>query len=100
MWTKRYIFNPTKDEYFKTKHPIATSCMLIPMVLYYLIITFGGADNYNWWLMVGFAGCLILGVGLGYTFAIKRKIYKQTLWPFLCLLAGVILIAISLVLVF
>ena len=100
MWTKRYILNPTKEEYFKTKHPIAASCMLFPMMLYYLIITFGGADNYNWWLMVGFAGCLILGVGLGYTFAIKRKICKQTLWPFLCLLAGVILIAISLVLVF
>ena len=100
MWTKRYIFNPTKEEYFKTKHPIATSCMLIPMFLYYLIITVAVADHYNWWIMVGFAGCLILGVGLAYTFAIKRMIYKQSLWPLICLLAGVVLIAVSLVLVF
>ena len=100
MWTKRYIFNPTKDEYFKTKHPIAISCMLIPMVLYYLIITFGGADNYNWWLMVGFAGCLILGMGLGYSFAISRKIYKQTIWPFICVFAGAVFITVSLVFVF
>ena len=100
MWTKRYIFNPTKDEYFKTKHPIATSCMLIPMLLYYLIITFGGADNYNWWLMVGLAGCLILGIGLGYSFAIRRKIYKKTIWPFICIFAGVVFITVSLVFVF
>ena len=100
MWTKRYIFKPTKEEYFKTKHPIAISSMLVPMLLYYLIITFGGADRYNWWIMVGFVGCLILGVGLGYAFAVKVKIYQKILLPILCLLLGTALIAVSLFILF
>ena len=100
MWTKRYILKPTKEEYFKTKHPIATSSMLAPMLLYCLIITFGGADRYNWWIMVGFVGCLILGVGLGYTFAVKVKIYQKILLPILCLLLGAALIAVSLFILF
>jgi len=72
MWTKRYILKPTKDEYFKTKHPIATSSILVPMIIYYLIITFAGVDRYNWWIMVGVGGCLILGVGL----AIANKYFE------------------------
>ena len=79
MWTKRYILKPTKDEYFKTKHPIATSSVLVPMIIYYLIITFAGADRNNWWIMIGVVGCLILGVGLAYAFALKVKIYQKVL---------------------
>ena len=100
MWTKRYIFKPTKEEYFKTKHPIATSSMLVPMIIYYLIITFAGADRYNWWIMVGFVGCLILGVGLGYAFAVKVKIYQKVLLPTLCLLFGTVLVMVSLFILF
>jgi hypothetical protein len=100
MWTKQYIFKPTKEEYFKTKHPIATAAMLVPMLLYYLIIAFGGADRYNWWIMVGFVGCLILGVGLGYAFAVKVKIYQKVLLPILCLLFGTALIVVSLFILF
>ena len=100
MWTKRYIFNPTKEEYFKTKHPIAVFCMLMPLAVDYLIITFGVADQYSWWLSVGFVGSLILGVGLTYTFAIQRKIYKRTVWPFLYLVVGVALLVVSWVLLF
>ena len=100
MWTKRYIFKPTKEEYFKTKHPIATSSMLVPMILYYLIITFAGVDRYSWWIMVGFIGCLILGVGLAYLFAVKAKIYQKALLPTLCLMLGMILIVASLLFLF
>ena len=96
MWTKRYILKPTKDEYFKTKHPIATSSILVPMIIYYLIITFAGVDRYNWWIMVGVGGCLILGVGLAYAFAVKVKIYQRVLLPTLCLIFGMILIVASL----
>ena len=96
MWTKQYIFKPTKEEYFKTKHPIATSSMLVPMILYYLIITFAGADTYNWWIMVGFVGSIVFGIGLGYAFAVKVKIYPKALLPILCLIFGMMFILISL----
>ena len=100
MWTKRYILKPAKDEYFKTKHPIATSSILVPMIIYYLIITFAGVDRYNWWIMVGVGGCLILGVGLAYAFAVKVKIYQRVLLPTLCLIFGMIAIVASLLFLF
>lgn len=95
-WTKRYIFNPTKEEYFKTKHPIASASMLVPMILYYLIVTFAGADTYNWWLIVGFFGSMIFGVGVGYTFAVIKKIYEKVWLPIMHLLLGAIIIAVGL----
>ena len=96
MWTKRYIFKPTKEEYFKTKHPIAIASMLVPMILYYLTITFAGVDRYNWWIMVGFIGCIVLGIGVLYAFAVKIKIYQKVLLPTLCLLFGAVLICVTL----
>ena len=98
MWTKQYIFKPTKEEYFKTKHPIATASMSIPMTLYYLAISFFGVNS--WWIMVGFVGCLVLGIGLVYAFAVKVKIYQKILLPALCLIVGVILVAVSLLFMF
>jgi hypothetical protein len=100
MWSKRYILNPTKDEYFKTKHPIAISSMLVPMMVYYLIVAFAGADRYDWWIMVGFIGCLIFGVGLGTAFAVKVKIYQKVILPTVCLILGMILIVASLIFLF
>ena len=100
MWTKRYILHPTKEEYFKTKHPIATSSMLAPMILYSLFIAFSGVDTHNWWIIVGYLGCIILGVGIAFAFAVERKIYEKTLLPILCLLFGGILLVVSLFLLF
>ena len=93
MWTKQYLFKPTKEEYFKTKHPIACASMLLPMMLYYFIILF--ADN-SWWIMVGFVGSLVLGIGLAYAFAVKVKIYQKVLLPILCVIFGTALIVVSL----
>ena len=100
MWTKRYILHPTKEEYFKTKHPIATSSMLVPMILYYLLIAFSGVDTHNWWIIVGFLGCMMIGAGIAYAFAVKRKIYEKVLFPILCLLFGGTLLVVSLFLLF
>lgn len=100
MWTKQYIFNPTKEEYFKSKHPVATSSMLMPVILYYLIITLAGADQYNWFIIIGAIGCLVLGAGLAYGFAVKVKIYQKTLTPALCFISGMMLIILSLLFLF
>ena len=100
MWTKRYILHPTKEEYFKTKHPIATSSMLVPMILYCLFIAFSDVDTHNWWIIVGGVGCMMMGRGIAYAFAVNRKIYEKVLIPVLCLVFGGTLLLVSLFLLF
>ena len=97
MWTKDYILNPTADEYFKTKHPIATSSMLLPLGIFYLYTRFSGINS--WWILVGSLGCLAFGAGLAYLFAVIKKIYKKVYVPILALVLGSLLIVISLILV-
>ncbi len=96
MWTKRYLTNPTKEEFFKTKHPIVTSSMLVPLLIYYLFCSIKGINSP--WMLMGMTGCLTFGVGLAYAFAIRLKIYKKVLLPILCLLSGGILVVVSLLL--
>ena len=94
MWTKQYLTKPTKEQYFKTKHPIGAVCMLVPMLIYYLFCKISGINS--WWMLVGMLGCLTFGVGLVYAFAMKLKIYEKALVPALCLLCGGALIVLSL----
>ena len=96
MWTKEYILNPTAVEYFKTKHPIATSSMLLPLAIYYLYTRLSGINSL--WILVGSLGCLVFGAGLGYLFAVIKKIYKKVYVPILALVLGSLLIVISLIL--
>ena len=96
---KRYILHPTKEEYFKTQHPIAISSVLIPMILYYLI-AMSDADTHNWWIIVGFFGSIFMGVGIAYAFAVIRKIYEKVLIAVLWLLFGGTLLVVSLFFVF
>ena len=74
--------------------------MLVPMMIYYLIVAFAGADRYDWWIMVGFIGCLIFGVGLATAFAVKVKIYQKVILPTMCLIFGMVLIVTSLIFLF
>ncbi len=94
MWTKRYLTKPTEEEYFKTKHPIATSSMIAPLIVYYLVCLIKGINSP--WMLMGIVGCLVFGIGLGYAFAIRLKIYKKPLLPIVCLLSGGILVVMSL----
>ncbi len=100
MWTKRYLLKPTKEEYFKTKHPIAFLSFLTPIVLYCLILLLCGVGRHSEWILIGIMGCLSLGIGIGYTFAIKVKIYKRSPWPVISLLYGATLIVASFVLMY
>ena len=100
MWTKQYILKPTKEEYFNSKHPVATSSMLVPVILYDLIITLAGADQYNEWIIIGAVGSLIFGAGLVYGFAVKVKIYQNVLLPALCFISGMTLTVLSLLFLF
>ena len=100
MWTKRYLLNPTKDEYFKGRHPIATGSVLAPMLISLLIITIAGADRYNWWIAVEGVGSLIFGIGLSYSFAVMMKIYQKVWLPILFLILGLILIVVSFIFLF
>lgn len=94
MWTKRYILNPTADEYFKTKHPIATMSMLLPLLIYYVYCRFAGINSP--WMILGALGCLLFGIGLACLFAVIKKIYTKACVPTLALILGSVLIIISL----
>ena len=95
MWTKRYITKPTKEEYFKTKHPIACFGMISPILVYYWICLLN--DINHPWMFAGIIGCLILGVGLSYTFALALKVYNKWFIPTVCDILGMVLIVISLI---
>ena len=94
MWTKRYICKPTKEEYFKTKHPVGTISTLLPVCLYHLYCTITGINS--WWMIVGLVGCITLGIGLAYAFAVKVKIYEKPIVPVLCMSIGGIITVLSL----
>lgn len=96
MWTKQYLLHPTKEEYFKTKHPVATSSMLIPMCIYYLYIAVSEINS--WWVVCGMLGSMVFGAGLAYLFAVKVKIYAKVHVPILALISGSIIVIISLIL--
>ena len=95
MWIKRYLLNPTKEEYFKTKHPIASFGMISPTLVYYWICFLN--DINHPWMFAGIIGCMVLGVGLLYTFAVILRVYKKWFVPTACDILGVLLIVISLV---
>lgn len=95
MWTKRYLTKPTKEEYFKTKHPIASFSIIFPILVYYWICKIN--DINHPWMLAGAIGCLVLGVGLSYTFAVVLKVYDKWLIPALCNIIGLSLIVISLI---
>lgn len=68
--------------------------MLVPLLVYYLFCLI--KDINSPWMIAGMAGCLILGAGLAYAFAIRMKIYKKVIVPIVCLLLGSLLIVLSL----
>lgn len=95
MWTKRYITKPTKEEYFKTKHPIASFCMISPILVYDWICLRN--DMNHPWMLDGIIGCLIFGEGLRYTVALALKVYNKWFLPIVCDVLGMVLIVISLI---
>lgn len=96
MWTKRYLINPTKDEYFKGRHPIAVCSILLPMILYYLLYEIVGITS--WWMVIGFIGSLVFGEGLMVLIACVMKVYKKLIWPISLLIVGSATIVLSLIL--
>ena len=97
MWTKRYIFHPTKEEYFKTKHPIGSICAIIPLLIYYV---YAATNDLNSpWLVMGAFGCLVFGIGLGYGFGILLKVYDRYIVPIGIMTLGIAMTVTSLIMV-
>ena len=86
MWSKRYLLHPTKEEYFKTTHPIGSLCTIFPLLVYYVLCTINGLDSP--WVILGVFGCVLFGMGLAYIVAIVLKVYQKVLTPILFLLLG------------
>ena len=45
---------------------------------------------------MGLVGCITLGIGLAYAFAVKVKIYEKPIVPVLCMSIGGIITVLSL----
>ena len=96
MWTKRYLLHPTKDEYFKTTHPIGSLCTISPLLIYYVLCTINHMDSP--WLILGAVGCVLFGMGFAYIFAIVLKVYQKIHTPIIYLLLGCAITAASILL--
>lgn len=99
---KRY-FNPASDEEFKSEHPIgyfflvffAIIVLLLPLALYG-IYSFRISPDGNGWMVLGWIGAFIVGIGLFNYVAIIIHQFLGHLVSILSFLIGGILIAISL----
>ncbi len=103
-------FSPDSDEDFKEKHPVlyyvivfsAVLGMMMPFAIYSLIMInyFGASTPVNFWWLIGFVGCLIMGVGVFNIFAALLNQYLGHWFTALMFGAGGILVALSCVLTF
>ena len=97
-----YFFAESDDE-FKEKHPIGygflvmlgITALMLPVVLY-MILVIPLADN-SPWLMLGWVGGFIIGIGLFNFVSIIIKQYLGHLVSIISFIVGSILIWISLV---
>ena len=95
-------FFATSDFEFKEKHPIgygflmllAIVALLLPVVLYLFVIP---NDINSAWIMLGWVGAFIIGIGLFNFVAIIIKQYLGHLVSILSFIIGSLLIGISLV---
>ena len=96
-------FFAESDEEFKKRHPIGygflvlfgITALLLPVVLY-MILVIPLADN-SPWLMLGWAGGFVFGIGLFNLVAIIIKQYLGHLVSIISFIIGSIVIWVSLV---
>ena len=96
-----YFFASSDDE-FKARHPIgyfflvllAITVLIAPLIIYlYFVIPIG---NNSPWMLLGFAGAFIIGIGFFNFVAIIIKQYLGHLVSILSFLIGGIMVALSL----
>ena len=88
----QYYFNAASDEEFKARHPIgygflvllAIIVLILPAVLFCVLV--GNGDN--GWVMLGFVGGFIVGIGLFNFVAIIIKQYLGHLVSLVCFAVG------------
>lgn len=99
---KNYLYASSDDE-FKAKHPfgyyflvmLGIVALFLPIVLYMILVI--PIEDDSPWLMLGFVGGFVIGIGLFNFVAIIIKQYLGHLVSLLSFIIGSILIWISLV---
>ena len=97
-------FSPVSDYEFKRKHPVGyvflvilgLIALMLPVALYLIFVI--PLETNSPWLMLGWAGAFIVGIGLFNFVAIIIKQYLGHLVSILSFIIGGILIWLSLVL--
>lgn len=95
-------FHSASDDAFKRKHPIGygflvllgIAALLLPVVLYLVFVILQGANSP--WIMLGWVGAFIVGIGLFNFVAIIIKQYLGHLVSVISFVIGGVLIWISL----
>ncbi len=97
------FFKASSDYYFKKKHPIGYGfvvmlgmfALLLPVTVYLYFVT--PYNNDSLWLILGWIGGFVIGIGLFNIVAIIMKQYLGHLVSILSFIIGGILIWISLI---
>lgn len=95
-------FSSTADDEFKEKHPIGYFLVLILGLAtlfapFWIYVNYLGGDTlFNGWMILGFIGSLIIGIGLFNFVSIIVDQYLGHLLSIIAFVLGGILIAISL----
>ena len=96
-------FMMDSDDDFKARHPVgygllvtlAIVALVLPIALY-MLYAFSIDPEGNGWMVLGWIGAFIIGIGLFNFVAIFVKQYMGHLLSILCFLIGGIMIAVSL----
>ena len=106
QWTppkgSKNYFKASSDEAFRKKHPVgyaflvmlAIAVLLLPSLLFCVPVSIAyGSDN--GWIMLGFAGGFVFGIGLFNFVAIIIKQYLGHWLSIICFLLGSVMMFIS-----
>ena len=96
-------FMMDSDDVFKARHPVGygllvtlTIVALVLPIALYMLYAFSIDPEGNGWMVLGWIGAFIIGIGLFNFVAIFVKQYMGHLLSILCFLIGGIMIAVSL----
>lgn len=104
----KHYFNPASDDVFKAEHPniykILVACgitaLMLPVFIYMAFILFIYPAPNSGWMLLGFAGAFIIGIGLFNIVAAWIGQYLGHLVSIICFAVGALMVLSSILLLY